>query len=625
MLHRFGLIILGVLMANTSMSASLEEAAKNPSWQKLLHYENRFARGQRSRVANEEFFFSPEATPLSELIGFMAAAKDPNAVVRPFNRHPQCAYPARFSWLKENFPSDYPKIDCAEFEEWRKRLDISSVRLVLASAYANNPASMFGHTILKFVGGPSKPALLDYGVTFLAATDPGDNALMYTWKGLTGGYSASYQLDPYYTTVSIYTKGESRDLWEYDLPLSDAAIERLVMHLWEVLFQARFSYYFLDENCSYMLLALLEAAEPSWSWTKEQDIFVLPLETIRKMEPLVKQEPTFRPSLRRELETNFANLNDEEKRNFHLLRNRAANTDLSQASVSTLNALASAASYARFDKKMAVSAEEKSSFDAILKERARRGSSQKQTPPPRPSSQPLNGHKPSAVQAGVAWENNLPHTLFRYRFGLHDFLNDATGYESFATIRYLELGLRFDPRRKKTFLDDARIADVSSLRPWSTVVQEFSWHIALGAERLREPECLSCVVYIGEAAGGVATHFGTSSLMGYVMGLYRHEVARPFRNRQRLGPGVLSGLAIQTAPWRFHAEARIISEKWRPQVYFSEQGGKRFRSWRVRYDAGQSFSITKNSDIRLEGTYLPLRDIGQKDYTDLRLTSTIFF
>ncbi len=624
MFHWFGLIIIGLLVATNATSASLEEAAKDPSWQKLLHYENRMARGLRSRVINEEFFFSAEATPLSELTAFAAATKDPNARVRPFDRHPQCAFPARFSWLKENIPDNYPKIDCVEFEEWRKRLDVSSVRLVLASAYANNPASMFGHTILKFVGGPSKPALLDYGVTFLAATGNDDNPFLYTWKGLTGGYTASYQLDPYYTTVSIYTKGESRDLWEYDIPLTDVARERLVMHLWEVLFQARFSYYFLDENCSYMLLALLEAAEPSWSWTRQQELLVLPLETIRKLGPLLTQEPTFRPSSRRELETNFARLNGDERNDFFVLRGQSDRQRLTQASVPTLDTLASAASYTRFAKKMEVSAKEKGAFDAVLRERAHRGA-EPGVIIPQPPSQPLDGHKPRAVQGGIAWENGRPSSVLRYRFGLHDFLNDAAGYESFATIRYLELGLRFDPQRKKVFLDDSRIADVTSLRPWSQVVREFSWHLALGADRLREPPCSSCATFFAEAAGGVATDFGSSAFMSYVMALYRHEVARPFRGQQRLGPGILGGFAVQTNPWRFHAEARVISETWRPQSYVSSKGEKKFRSWRARYDVSESFTITKNSDLRLEGTYLPLKDIAQKDYKDLRLTGTVFF
>lgn len=611
-------------MALPAMGAPLQDLARDPSWLKLLHYEERVGRGLRSRAVNEEFFFSTSGTPEAELAAFAAAAHDPAARVRPFGRHPQCAFPARFAWLKTHVPANYPVVPCPEFETWQEQLDARGVRLVFASAFANNPASMFGHTMLKFTGGREKPALLDYAVTFLAATDPGDDAFSYTWKGLAGGYTASYQLDPYYMTVSLYTRGESRDLWEYELPLSDSARERLVMHLWEVLFQARFAYYFLDENCSYMLLALLEAAEPSWSWTQRQNLIVLPLETLRGLGPTLQSQPTFRPSSRRDLETAFARLNADERGVFFALSAKTEKTDFASASVPVLDALAASASHERFKKHMQTSAAENAAFNAILQVRAERGQSGP-APALAPPVQPLAGHRPRALMPGLAWENGQPAAIVRYRLGLHDFLNAPGGYESFAAIRYLDLGLRFDPRRKKLYVEDARLADVTSLRPWTRLTPEWSWHLALGADRVREPLCDTCVAVTGEAAGGLATNFDGQTFIGYLMGLYRHEVARVFDGQQRFGPGLLGGFAVATAPWRLHAEVRAISETWRPQVYRSRSGVKRSRTWRARYDLGQALTLTKDSDLRIEATFIPLESIGQGNYQDVRVSGVVFF
>ena len=66
---------------------------------------------------------------------------------------------------------------------------------------------------------------------------------------------------PYYVKVQEYSNMESRDLWEYELTLSAAQVSRLVMHAWETR-ATHFDYYFFSRNCSYQLLALLEAADP---------------------------------------------------------------------------------------------------------------------------------------------------------------------------------------------------------------------------------------------------------------------------------------------------------------------------------------------------------------------------
>ena len=43
-------------------------------------------------------------------------------------------------------------------------------------------------------------------------------------------------------------------------------------------------YYFFDENCSYDLLFLLEAARPSLNLTDHQGVWVIPLDTVRDVQ-----------------------------------------------------------------------------------------------------------------------------------------------------------------------------------------------------------------------------------------------------------------------------------------------------------------------------------------------------
>lgn len=67
-------------------------------------------------------------------------------------QHPQCAYVARYNWLKSrlNFDTErLPEQDCAAFESWAATIDASAATLIFPAAYMNNPASMFGHTLLR--------------------------------------------------------------------------------------------------------------------------------------------------------------------------------------------------------------------------------------------------------------------------------------------------------------------------------------------------------------------------------------------------------------------------------------------------------------------------------------------
>ncbi|MFX4232194.1 DUF4105 domain-containing protein, partial [Aliarcobacter butzleri] len=61
---------------------------------------------------------------------------------------------------------------------------------------------------------------------------------------------------PYYEKIKEYNNLVQRDVWEYDLNLSQEEINKLVLHTW-VLKDSYANYYFFKENCSYNVLWLL--------------------------------------------------------------------------------------------------------------------------------------------------------------------------------------------------------------------------------------------------------------------------------------------------------------------------------------------------------------------------------
>ena len=275
-----------------------EEIYNERMWQVLIHYKDGVFSGNRSLVDDDRFFLSEN--------GKTDAAAELEATIRALfaqdgypdgNSHPYCKFPARRTWLTERLSIDeskLPPITCSDYEKTFNEIDPKSVTLVFPFLYISRPMSMFGHTLLR-INNSYNDALLGHGVTFNAMMPQGVNIFEYSVKGLFGVYPGTYTVKKYYTTIFEYTNIDKRDIWEYDLNFTEAETERLFMHLWE-LADIYSDYYFLDENCSYNLLFLLEAARPSLYLT-ESIIWEAPPDTVKRIYDLgLVDKVHYRPS-----------------------------------------------------------------------------------------------------------------------------------------------------------------------------------------------------------------------------------------------------------------------------------------------------------------------------------------
>ena len=272
----------------------LVKAANNSSlaidrtWQVLLHYRsNLLSSGVTSEVDGTEFFLAENGknNPQAELDATLKSYFSPDKIGKE-KLTAQCAFPARYLWLDSrlNFnPKLMPVQRCNSLELWREGVDPGSVSLIFASYFLNNPASMFGHTLLRFNRKENEnTSLLDFAINYAAVSEAEDNPFAYAWKGLTGGYEGRFSITPYYDMVKQYNDIDNRDLWEYRLNLSPAQVDMMLLHFWEIA-KTNFDYFFFRENCSYHLLSMLEVADPElhlrdnfWAWT-------LPTETIKQV------------------------------------------------------------------------------------------------------------------------------------------------------------------------------------------------------------------------------------------------------------------------------------------------------------------------------------------------------
>ncbi|MGA6925821.1 MAG: DUF4105 domain-containing protein, partial [Desulfosarcina sp.] len=253
-----------------------------------MHYQpQRWGEGVNSQVDDPSFFLSPSGKfdPRAELEAtlarFFTSAGDERE-----NEHPQCKFIARYRWLKQELgfdPDRLQEMACPRFDEWLVEMDPGAVTLVFPVAYLNNPASMFGHTLLRIDTQTSRAQtrLLDSTINYAADTEH-ELGVSFAMNGLFGGYHGTFSVAPYYLQVKRYGDVENRDIWEYRLALTDEEVLRMLMHAWE-LKAAYFDYYFLDENCSYHLLSLLESARPSLHLLDRFGLWAVPADTVRSV------------------------------------------------------------------------------------------------------------------------------------------------------------------------------------------------------------------------------------------------------------------------------------------------------------------------------------------------------
>ena len=307
-------------LADLMTRADLDELHEDRLWRGLLHY--RQGRN-RSELRPGEFFLSPvgHKNAAAELHATMAAAfhrpeDDPN-------QHVTCRYPARMKFLQDKLAWQPPyEPDCPDLQRWRRNDRISGISLVFVSGDMSNPASFFGHILMKFNESGdeafSTQELSNRSVNFGALVPENENPVSYLVRGLVGGYPLSYSSTSYFEQRHDYGDEQLRDMWDYRLNLDADQVSLLVDHTWE-LQNARNTYYFLTRNCAYEFAQLLSLAVDDLSlpeiklWSTPADLFeVLTTKTTAEGQPLLA-DVTLVASRQRNFRQADATLSTEEK------------------------------------------------------------------------------------------------------------------------------------------------------------------------------------------------------------------------------------------------------------------------------------------------------------------------
>lgn len=507
------------LFLNFNVSArDMADVAQDKNWLNLLHYRSGIF-GFKSEITSKKYFLSENgrSSSLDELYA---------SIEFIFNKthegdadsHPACLFPARAIYLSKTLSISLPKVKCPKFEHFKEKMEAKGVALIFSSYFLDTPASAFGHTFLRFLKNPDKEEqfeLLDYSLNYAAVVTT-SNALIYAIMGLAGGFDGEFASLPHFYKVREYNDHESRDLWSYELNLTNSELEMIIAHAWE-LGQVPIPYYYLTGNCSYYMLALLDVANPNWKLVENNPYFVLPVDTLKtvaKVPGLIKKIQ-YRPSKRRVFEKRLESLSQSE-------RNLVAEA-FDQNSLAPFAGVSDAHQKAKlldtfidfwdYKNSKAITKEDneilaqKNQFLIARSEIPIKTDTPKVEKPE--SENPLLGHSSRRLSMGGGYiEDRSAFFDFEFRFALHDFYDNLIGQNPLATMEMGRFRLRFHPdedkARRQWRIQEALLLNVVSLRDFKEFFRNPSWRFNLGMRTIEDRSCDQCQVAHSSLGAGIA-------------------------------------------------------------------------------------------------------------------------
>jgi hypothetical protein len=616
-----------ICLAQWDTSISIEEVAKSERWLKLLHYEPAWTTDYKSLVDGPEFFFAPNGKthPAAELKASLEAMSK-NILVGKLKQHPQCAFPYRFQFLQEVMKLDVPKMRCELFDKFIDGFhDPRSISIVYSSAYPNNPASMFGHLLIKVNSERNNP-LMDSGVNYAAVVPDEENPFAFFYFGVFGGYRGSYTHQPYYVKVNKYVSFESRDLWEYELTLTKEETLHFLAHIWEIETNSYYWYYFFDENCAFQIMKAIEAIKPHWD-ISQHNVYAIPGEMIKNLAftPGAVQEVHFRPSHYNQAQQVLGALNKDEEATFSQLVSQKVKPAQVTSRLS-LDAAIAYIEYMRNEKRDSYNKKYVDFRDEVLSARAKLGplsqDEKDRMPDVVKETRPDEGHDASSVIPGFgiskfsSEEKPAEFMRVRLKSSYHDLLNKDRGLTRYGKIEFPSLEFRYYPTRDELLIEEFGLLKSTSLHPISALSQKYSWKMDSRVATAKDYGCLTCRHFFGESGFGGSLNLWNRRHIAYGLGTIQVEASSRLPHGYRLGPGLDIGLI-------FNPEDLKVMVRYQRHWYLNAQ--KSYNAFVDQYQVGAALHLKRNWEIRQTGTWvLPSHNIHPQHFEALLSTQYFF-
>jgi len=537
--------------------------SESRAWLRLAHYD-KFLGNVRSEARDKtpgEFFVHPngETDPQAELEASVTAILTDVSSPEPA----RCRFPAREIFLIQHLGLDakrLPAIDCPKYKDWRNHLNPDAVSIVFASFFMGNPSSMFGHTFLRF-HNRNKNALLDGSFNY-AANAGEENAIVYAWRGMTGGFPGTYAMHPYYVKINEYNDMESRDLWEFELKLSTQEMDFLLAHLWEMS-SVYFPYFYLDENCSYQLLTLLEAVRPETKLTHGYSLYVTPTDTLHTLSEnnFFTGDAKYRAAVFTRYMIFYENAAPSARAIFKkIMTARALPEESSSDHVVAADMLLEYYRYANDYDAQKWPPATFAHYQDLLKWRAlhpiETGLEQKVVGDP--EKNPLAGFKSSNIFAGYSNSTLGDSILIGIRPALREIHDASRGFSPWSQIQIMGGSLSYIAQKNTLRVEEFYVADILALAPWQANVSKFSYRLRTGLYRHDVLDYLGTSTLSWDStAGGGITLLPFSFVGWFIFAQATAQVAPLWENTLRIAPSLMTGLKFN---WSNEIATSLIYE-----------------------------------------------------------------
>lgn len=162
-------------------------------WHVLLHYKKK-GNGYKSIYHGENFFLAEDGqtNPKAELEADLKEFLKGNCTTQ---------FPARYKWLKSQLENDNQKFFDERLESYSDIFIPDEAYLLFPAGYLQNPASIFGHTLILFSQKDNDP--LDNKTLAFVAEDTSDSLVKKVAKGMAGSYEGLFTMTPYSDRKSV--------------------------------------------------------------------------------------------------------------------------------------------------------------------------------------------------------------------------------------------------------------------------------------------------------------------------------------------------------------------------------------------------------------------------------------
>ncbi len=598
------------LLATWREQAKQNKLAEHITWRRLLYYlddqETLFgSRATESLIENPEFFLTPTGKydPKAELDAMLAAFAvqiTTSQITMPQMTTSKasaaiCQFPARTQWLAMQLNIDETRLhaDCPELRAWMQRLNPDQLSIMFAEEYLDKPISAFAHTLLRIDSPTSaqNPSQIDqaYALNDTVDGDPDDPFLLYALKSTTGSYDNRIEIDPYHEKLANYLQIDERDAWTYQLNLTPAEVQQIILHVWETK-DLHIPYYFTTDNCASEILRLIDVIRPNENLLNQLPYVVVPSDVIQLLNRenlLVNARFTPSDATVRQAELNKAH----------------AAAQLGYQSLSQDQAARIAS--ADRNHASAISANGQKIVDhGILPS----------------NNNPIDRHPLQVGEIGIGRRGDNSYLDLGVRLGFHDNLDRVAGYSQFFALEGLAATLRvYDTDsgdNNNNEPDDVVLQNFTLLRgrsfnPINTAKEGNTWGVSVEATRVNDGSQEEGGDHlVGSAAyeKGVSWAFGTARKgtgemppqLCYALATGSAQAGRGITNGYRLGVGVNAGCL-----YRINNQLRAQAELQLPYWYHGDSSVADVKShyWQPVTTLGLQYDINRKQALRLDASF----------------------